>query len=37
VLYHRLFSSTAADFVSEPAEVQSALQTVSQAVNELPA
>jgi hypothetical protein len=32
VLYHRLFSSTAADFVSEPAEIQQALQTVSQAV-----
>ena len=32
VLYHRLFSSTAPDFVSEPAEVQTALQTVSQAI-----
>ncbi len=29
VLYHRLFSSSAPDFVSEPAEVQTALQTVS--------
>ena len=37
VLYHRLFSSTAADFVSEPVEVQQALQTVSQAVAELKA
>lgn len=32
ILYHRLFSSTEADFVSEPAEVQRALQTVHQAV-----
>jgi Transposase DDE domain len=32
VLYHRLFSSTAPDFVSEPHEVQSALTTVSQAI-----
>jgi DDE family transposase len=32
VLYHRLFSSNAPDFVSEPAEVQTALQTVSQAI-----
>jgi len=32
VLYHRLFSSTEADFVSESAEVQQALHTVSQAV-----
>lgn len=32
VLYHRLFSSAEADFVSEPAEVQRALQTVHQAV-----
>ena len=31
VLYHRLFSSTEADFISEPAEVQQALQTVHQA------
>lgn len=37
VLYHRLFSSTAADFISEPAEVQQALQTVSQAVADLKA
>src|SRR5215813_7930853 len=29
VLYHRLFSSTAPDFVSEPHEIQTALQTVS--------
>ena len=35
VLYHRLFSSTATDFVSEPAKVQQALQTVSQAVTGL--
>jgi hypothetical protein len=32
LLYHRLFSSSAPDFVSEPAEVQEALQTVSQAL-----
>jgi hypothetical protein len=32
VLYHRVFSSTAPDFVSEPAEVQTALQTVSRAI-----
>lgn len=32
LLYHRLFSSHAPDFVSEPAEVQEALQTVSQAL-----
>jgi hypothetical protein len=32
ILYHRLFSSTEADFVSEPAEVQRALQTVHQAL-----
>src|SRR3954451_5970847 len=32
VLYHRLFSSNAPDFVSEPVEVQTALQTVSQAI-----
>ena len=37
VLYHRLFSSTEADFISEPAEVQQALQTVSQAVVDLKA
>lgn len=32
ILYHRLFSSAEADFVSEPAEVQRALQTVHQAL-----
>lgn len=32
VLYHRLFSSQEADFTSEPAEVQNALQTVRHAV-----
>ena len=32
VLYHRLFSSNAPDFVSEPAEVQTALQTVSRTI-----
>jgi hypothetical protein len=32
VLYHRLFSSQEADFVSEPAEVQWAIQTVQQAI-----
>jgi hypothetical protein len=32
ILYHRLFSSKAPDFVSEPHEVQSALTTVSQAI-----
>jgi hypothetical protein len=32
ILYHRLFSSTEANFVSEPAEVQRAVQTVHQAV-----
>ncbi|MFL5591070.1 MAG: hypothetical protein ACJ8DI_25935 [Ktedonobacteraceae bacterium] len=32
ILYHRLFSSEEAGFVSEPAEVQQALATVSQAV-----
>jgi len=32
ILYHRLFSRSAADFVSEPHEVQVALTTVSQAV-----
>jgi hypothetical protein len=32
VLYHRLFSSSAPDFVSEPAEIQTALQTVSRAI-----
>jgi hypothetical protein len=35
VLYHRLFSSSAPDFVSEPTEVQTALQTVSQAITPL--
>ncbi len=37
LLYHRLFSSQAPDFVSEPAEVQQALQTVSQALSQLKA
>ena len=32
VLYHRLFSSTEANFTSEPAEVQQALQCVHQAL-----
>jgi hypothetical protein len=32
VLYHRLFSSTAPDFVSEPHEVQTALTSVSHAI-----
>lgn len=32
VLYHRLFSSSAPDFVSESAEVQTALRTVSRAI-----
>src|SRR5947209_15363770 len=32
LLYHRLFSSQAPGFVSEPKEVQEALQTVSQAL-----
>jgi hypothetical protein len=32
ILYHRLFSSQEPGFVSEPAEVQQALETVSQAV-----
>jgi hypothetical protein len=32
LLYHHLFSSQAPDFVSEPAEVQEALSTVSQAL-----
>src|SRR5262249_10213909 len=32
ILYHRLFSSKAPDFVSEPAEVQQALQTSSKAI-----
>lgn len=32
LLYHRLISSQAPDFVSEPAEVQQALSTVSQAI-----
>lgn len=35
VLYHRLFSSREPGFVSEPAEVQRALQTVSQALGRL--
>jgi len=37
VLYHRLFSSKAPDFVSEPHEVQTALTTVSQAIASLKA
>jgi Transposase DDE domain len=32
ILYHRLFTSTAADFVSEPHEVQLALTTAGQAI-----
>ena len=32
ILYHRLFSSQATDFLSEPHEVQRALSTVSQAI-----
>src|SRR3989440_2166487 len=32
LLYHRLFSSQAPEFVSEPAEVQQALSTVSRAL-----
>jgi len=34
ILYHRLFSSKEADFSSEPAEVQTALQTVHRALQE---
>ncbi len=37
VLYHHLFSSTAPGFVSEPHEVQQALQTVSHAITPLKA
>src|SRR5579884_1283553 len=37
LLYQRLFSSQAPDFVSEPAEVQQALTTVSQALAALKA
>jgi DDE family transposase len=37
ILYHRLFSSTAPDFVSEPREVQQALQTTSAAIAPLKA
>ena len=37
VLYHRLFSSTAPGFVSEPHEVQTALTSVSQAIAALKA
>ena len=36
VLYHRLFSSQEADFISESAEVQRALQTVQQALEVQP-
>lgn len=32
ILYHRLFSSQGADFISEPAEVQRALSTVHRAI-----
>lgn len=32
ILYHRLFSSSAPDFLSEPIEVQQALQTTSKAI-----
>src|SRR5262245_11734128 len=32
ILYHRLFSSKADDFISEPYEVQTALQTLSTAI-----
>jgi hypothetical protein len=35
LLYHRLFSSQAPEFVSEPKEVQEALQTVSRALGPL--
>lgn len=35
ILYHRLFSSTSEDFVSEPLEVQRGLTKVSQAVRPL--
>lgn len=37
LLYHRLFSSQAPEFVSEPQEVQQALSTVSQALAPLKA
>jgi hypothetical protein len=37
ILYHRLFSSKAPDFVSEPIEVQQALQTTSKAIAPLKA
>ncbi len=37
ILYHRLLSSQAPGFVSEPAEVQEALETVSQALRPLKA
>ena len=37
ILYHRLLSSQAPGFVSEPAEVQEALETVSQAIMPLKA
>jgi hypothetical protein len=37
ILYHRLFSSKADDFLSEPLEVQQALQTTSQAIAPLKA
>jgi len=37
ILYHRLFSSSAADFVSEPREVEQALTTVGQVIAPLQA
>jgi hypothetical protein len=37
ILYHHLFSSTAADFVSEPHEIQQALTTVSHSITPLQA
>src|SRR5579863_2851812 len=37
ILYHRLLSSQAPGFMSEPAEVQAALETVSQALTPLKA
>lgn len=36
ILYHRLYSSNADDFLSEPKEVASAISTVSSALAELP-
>jgi hypothetical protein len=37
ILYYRLFSSKAPDFVNEPAEVQQALQTTNKAIASLKA